>query len=92
VALIICKHGRYTTYRSKDHKAWPPSVAEIVSVALLNSTGANTDLGHDVSSPEDVARRYREASFNQRRKGNLDLDGFGWKNHKEEADSLQSDR
>jgi hypothetical protein len=24
VALIICKHGRYTTYRSRDHKPWPP--------------------------------------------------------------------
>jgi hypothetical protein len=64
IALIICKHGWYTICRSKDHKAWPPSMAEIVSAALLNSTGANTDLGHDVSSPEeDVARRYREASF-----------------------------
>ena len=31
VALIICKHGRYTTYRSRDHVSWPPSMAEIVS-------------------------------------------------------------
>jgi hypothetical protein len=31
VALIICKHGRYTIYRSRDHKTWPPSMAEIVS-------------------------------------------------------------
>jgi hypothetical protein len=31
VALIICKHGRYTTYRSRDHASWPPSIAEIVS-------------------------------------------------------------
>lgn len=31
VALIICKHGRYTTYRSRDHALWPPSIAEIVS-------------------------------------------------------------
>ncbi|TVY20226.1 hypothetical protein LARI1_G001644 [Lachnellula arida] len=29
VALIICKHGRYTTYRSKDYASWPPSMAEI---------------------------------------------------------------
>ncbi|KAG4414838.1 hypothetical protein IFR04_012026 [Cadophora malorum] len=29
VALIICKHGRYTTYRSRDHQTWPPSMAEI---------------------------------------------------------------
>ena len=21
--LIICKHGRYTTYRSRDHASWP---------------------------------------------------------------------
>jgi putative salt-induced outer membrane protein YdiY len=31
VALIICKHGRYTTYRSRDHASWPPSIVEIVS-------------------------------------------------------------
>ena len=31
IALIICKHGRYTTYRSKDHITWPLSIAEIVS-------------------------------------------------------------
>jgi hypothetical protein len=30
-ALIICKHGRYTIYRSRDHASWPPSIAEIVS-------------------------------------------------------------
>lgn len=35
VALIICKHGRYTTYRSRDHKAWPPSMAEIVSARSI---------------------------------------------------------
>ncbi|PMD59252.1 uncharacterized protein K444DRAFT_489163, partial [Hyaloscypha bicolor E] len=29
VALIICKHGRYTTYGSRDHASWPPSIAEI---------------------------------------------------------------
>jgi hypothetical protein len=34
VALIICKHGRYTTYRSRDHKTWPPSMAEIVSEVI----------------------------------------------------------
>ena len=31
VALIICKYGRYTTYRSTERKQWPPSMAEIVS-------------------------------------------------------------
>jgi putative salt-induced outer membrane protein YdiY len=31
VALMIYKHGRYTTYRSRDHASWPPSIAEIVS-------------------------------------------------------------
>jgi hypothetical protein len=31
VVLIICKYGRYTTYRSRDHKLWPLSMADIVS-------------------------------------------------------------
>jgi putative salt-induced outer membrane protein YdiY len=31
IALIICKYGRYITYRSRDHTSWPPSIAEIVS-------------------------------------------------------------
>ena len=34
VALVICKHGRYTTYRSRDHTSWPPSMAEIVSKVI----------------------------------------------------------
>ncbi|PMD52990.1 uncharacterized protein K444DRAFT_478112, partial [Hyaloscypha bicolor E] len=29
IALIICKNGRYTTYRSRDHLSWPLSIAEI---------------------------------------------------------------
>ncbi|KAH6662964.1 hypothetical protein B0J14DRAFT_495345, partial [Halenospora varia] len=29
VALFIRKHGQYTTYKSKDHTSWPPSMAEI---------------------------------------------------------------
>ena len=32
-ALIICKRDRYTTYRSRDHPSFPPSMAEIVSSA-----------------------------------------------------------
>jgi hypothetical protein len=31
IALIICKHDRYTMYRSRNHALWPPSMAEIVS-------------------------------------------------------------
>jgi len=31
VALIICKHSRYTIYRSRDYISWPLSIAEIVS-------------------------------------------------------------
>jgi hypothetical protein len=31
VALFICKHGRYTTYRSRGYASRPPSFAEIVS-------------------------------------------------------------
>jgi hypothetical protein len=30
VALIICKHGQYSTYKSRGHASWPPSMAEIV--------------------------------------------------------------
>ena len=37
VALIICKHGRYTTYRSRDHKIWLPSMAEIVSARSIEN-------------------------------------------------------
>jgi hypothetical protein len=49
VALIICKHGQYTTYRSKDHKTWSPSMAEIVSevvARLIYMTSADTDLAN----------------------------------------------
>jgi hypothetical protein len=35
VALIIRKHGRYTTYGSRDYKTWPPSIAEIVSTRSI---------------------------------------------------------
>ena len=31
VALIICKYGRYTTYRPRDYVSRQPSFAEIVS-------------------------------------------------------------
>jgi hypothetical protein len=34
IALIICKHGRYTIYRSRNHALWPPSMANIVSKGL----------------------------------------------------------
>jgi hypothetical protein len=37
VVLIICKHGRYTTYRSRDHASWPPSMTEIVSSRSINT-------------------------------------------------------
>jgi hypothetical protein len=67
VALIICKYGRYTTYRSRDHASWPPSMAEIVSKAItcLNyTTNVNIHLGNYPSSPkEDASRRHREAPF-----------------------------
>ena len=56
VALIICKHGQYTTYRSRDHMSWPPSMAEIVSntiACLRRTTGANTDLTNCLSSPKE---------------------------------------
>jgi hypothetical protein len=34
VALTICKHGRYTTYKSRGHISWPPSMAEIVGKTM----------------------------------------------------------
>ena len=33
ITLIICKHSRYTIYRSSGHASWPPSMAKIVSKA-----------------------------------------------------------
>ncbi|KAH7370785.1 hypothetical protein BKA65DRAFT_471965 [Rhexocercosporidium sp. MPI-PUGE-AT-0058] len=36
VALIICKYGRYTTYRSRDYVSWP-SFAEILSKIRIHS-------------------------------------------------------
>jgi hypothetical protein len=35
VALIIRKHGQYTTYRSRDYVSWPPSIAEIASARFI---------------------------------------------------------
>jgi hypothetical protein len=35
VALIICKCGWYTTYRTRDNKTWPLSIAEIVSARSI---------------------------------------------------------
>jgi hypothetical protein len=65
MALIICKLGRYTTYRSRDHKSWPSSMEEIVSEAitcLIYTTGANIDVANCVLSPEEyIAIRNRKA-------------------------------
>ena len=63
VALIICKRDRYTTYRSRDHPSFPPSMAEIVSSApLIFGTGANTDLASYLSSPKEyIATRHGKA-------------------------------
>jgi len=36
LALIICKNGRYYTYRSTDRESWPPSIKEIVCFELYN--------------------------------------------------------
>jgi hypothetical protein len=35
MALIIRKHGQYTIYRSRDHKTWLPSIAEIISARSI---------------------------------------------------------
>jgi hypothetical protein len=68
IALIIYKYGRYTTYKSKVHILWPPSIAEIVSKATIcfkYTTSANTLLlANCLSSPkEHNTRRCREAPF-----------------------------
>jgi hypothetical protein len=67
VALIICKYGRYITYRSRGHASWPPSIAKIVSktiACLKYTTGANTYLANCISSPKEYATgRHREAPF-----------------------------
>ena len=68
IALIIYKYGRYTTYKSKVHASWPPSMAEIVSKATIcfkYTTSANTLLlANCLSSPkEHDTRRCREAPF-----------------------------
>lgn len=62
VALTISKHDRYTTYRSRDHASWPPSIAEMVSKAiacLKYTSGADTYLANCLSSPKKfVTRRH----------------------------------
>ncbi|KAH8585594.1 hypothetical protein B0O99DRAFT_530448 [Bisporella sp. PMI_857] len=47
VALIICKHGRYTTYKSRNHASWPPSRAEIQTAYPLPKN----------MLPEDIEKR-----------------------------------
>ncbi|KAH9215280.1 hypothetical protein DL95DRAFT_501201 [Leptodontidium sp. 2 PMI_412] len=37
VALIICKYGRYTTYKSRDYVSRQPSFAEMLSKILIYS-------------------------------------------------------
>ncbi len=66
VALIICKHGQYSTYKSRVHASWPPSMAKIVSKAMIwfkYTTSVNTFiLANCLSSPKKHdTRRYREA-------------------------------
>jgi hypothetical protein len=33
VAVIIRQNGKFFTYRSVDHKSWPPSMEEIVRLS-----------------------------------------------------------
>jgi hypothetical protein len=33
VAVIIRQNGKFFTYRSVDHKSWPPSMEEIVKLS-----------------------------------------------------------
>jgi hypothetical protein len=67
VALIICKHDRYTTYRSRDHASWPLSIAEIISntiTCLIYTTGTDTYLANCLSFPKKyITGKHREAPF-----------------------------
>ncbi|KAH8587220.1 hypothetical protein B0O99DRAFT_694668 [Bisporella sp. PMI_857] len=53
VALIICKHSRYTTYRSRDHKTWPPSMAEIDTKYPLPKKILPEDIEKHLSNREE---------------------------------------
>ena len=64
VALIICKHGRYTTFQSTDRTTWPPSMEEIVSGYLSSKAKMSSDLIQQAAYPlpkkllaEDVKKR-----------------------------------
>ena len=37
VAVIIRQNGKFFTYRSVDHKSWPPSMEEIVRLSYLDT-------------------------------------------------------
>ncbi len=50
VALIICKHGRYTTYRSRDYKTWPLPMAKIETAYPLPKS----------MLPKDIEKRLSE--------------------------------
>jgi hypothetical protein len=67
IALIICKHSRYTIYRSSSYVLWPLSMAKIVSKAityLKYITSANTYLVNCLSSPKEyITRRHLKAPF-----------------------------
>jgi hypothetical protein len=81
IALIICKHSKYTMYRSRDYALWPPSIVEIISKAiayLKYMTGANTYLANCISFPKEYATgRHREAHFQkQREKKGKNLKGW----------------
>lgn len=37
LALIICKNGKYYTYRSTDQEFWPPTITNIVGTCGANN-------------------------------------------------------
>jgi len=57
VALIICKHSRYITYKSRDYALWLLFIAKIVSKATicLNTQLANTYLANFPSFLKEYA-------------------------------------
>lgn len=44
VALIICRNGRYYTYRSTDYERWPPPMSEIVCAHMIYQPCADMSL------------------------------------------------
>ncbi|KAF8847281.1 hypothetical protein BDZ45DRAFT_781623 [Acephala macrosclerotiorum] len=62
VALTICKHGQYTTYKSKVHASWPPSIAEIQTAYPLPKNMIAEDIEKRLfkKAKKNLARKNKE--------------------------------